>query len=90
MRDLCDLAAVEGVEAFGFHDLRRSYRSGLAKLGVSPEICEMLLNHASRNELVEVYDRYEYQLERREAVERWASHITGLIGGGETVVALRN
>ena len=56
-------------------------------MGVSPEVGEMLLNHASRDELAAIYNRHEYQQERREAVERWSSHVLGITGSdsGEVV-----
>jgi integrase len=57
-----------GVTGWVFHDLRRTFRSGLAKLGVREEVAELLLNHARRG-LVKVYNQHEYLEEMREAVE---------------------
>ena len=35
-----------GVERFSLHDLRRTCRTGLARLGVRPDIAERVLNHS--------------------------------------------
>jgi len=52
------------------HDLRRSFRSGLSELGVSPRVAEAMLNHAG-SELEQVYDRADLGRSRREAALRW-------------------
>jgi len=33
-----------------------------------------------------VYDHYSYEREIREALERWAAYLQGVIGGGAEVV----
>jgi integrase len=71
------------------HDLRRTARTGLGKLGVDRVIAELLLNHAISDELIEIYDRGEYRQKRVEAAARWADHVMGVIDGGDRVVSLR-
>lgn len=66
-----------GVAAFTPHDLRRTGRTGLAKLGVPMEIAERVLNHA-RERIEATYDVHEYMTEKREAVEKWAQHLADL------------
>jgi integrase len=68
------------------HDLRRTMRSGLGRLGVDRVIAELLLNHAISDELTAIYDREEYRIQRAEAAARWADHVTGLIEGADKVV----
>ena len=69
-----------GVGAFTPHDLRRTGRTGLAKLGVKVDIAERVLNHA-RERMQATYDLYEYVDEKREALERWAKYLTQLRDG---------
>ncbi len=63
------------------HDLRRSYATGLQRLGVKLEVIEALLNHVSgtRAGIIGVYQRHHYQDEMREAVERWESHLRTIL-----------
>lgn len=69
----------DGVEldAFRLHDLRRTFASGCARLGVPVHVVEKLLNHTSGTfgGIVSVYQRHEYLAERRDALERWTAHV---------------
>ena len=69
-----------GVAAFTPHDLRRTGRTGLAKLGVKVDIAERVVNHA-RERMQATYDLHEYVDEKREALERWASYLAQLRDG---------
>jgi integrase len=67
-----------GIKPFVLHDLRRTVRTGLARLKIEPHIAERVLNHAQRG-MVKTYDLYEYQAEKRAALEKWAEHLKGLL-----------
>jgi integrase len=64
------------------HDLRRTFASGLAALGVSLPVIERLLNHVSGSfgGIVSVYQKHEFAAEKAEALQRWALHLRGLVG----------
>lgn len=65
------------------HDLRRTFRSGLGRLGVRPDIAERLVNHvSSRTEMEETYDLWSYLPEMREAMENWESHVEAVLRVG--------
>jgi integrase len=68
-----------GVTGLVFHDIRRTFRSGLAKLKVREEVAEILLNHA-KSGLVKVYNLHDYLDEMRAAMEAWANHVTLIVG----------
>ena len=71
------------------HDLRRTFRSGLGRLGVAPHVAEMAINHTRRG-VEAIYDRYQYQREIKTALHLWASHVaTVAAGGASNIVALR-
>lgn len=64
----------EGIAAFTLHDLRRTVRTGLARLKVEPHIAERVLNHAQET-IAGTYDRHAYLDEKRAALEKWAAHL---------------
>ena len=63
-----------------FHDLRRTAASGMARLGIAPHVVEKVLNHISGtiSGVAAVYNRYGYDAERREALDKWGSFLDGL------------
>lgn len=75
-----ELDELSGVKDWDFRDIRRTFRSTMAKLKVPRHIAEALINHVtgSKNELDEIYDRYDYLEEKREALERYERHLTAL------------
>jgi integrase len=58
------------------HDLRKSFRSHLARLGVADRVAEAMLNHAPADRLIGIYDKHDYFPERIEAAERWAAEVS--------------
>lgn len=65
-----------------FHDLRRTAASGMARLGVAPHVVEKVLNHISGtiSGVAAVYNRYGYDAERREALDKWGELLDDLGG----------
>jgi integrase len=65
------------------HDLRRTAASALARLGVQQQVVEKLLNHVSGSlkGVAGIYNRFDYAPERRAALEKWSTHVMGLIKG---------
>jgi hypothetical protein len=71
------------------HDLRRTLRTGLGRLGVAPHVAELVLNHV-RGGIEAVYDRHRYQPEIKAALVLWAGHVMAIIEGRPaTVVPLK-
>jgi integrase len=68
-------------EPFTLHDLRRTAASGMAKIGIAPQVLERVLNHTSGTikGVARIYNRYEYANERKSALEAWARHVETLI-----------
>lgn len=63
-----------GVTDWRLHDLRRTCRTGLARLGVAEIVAERCLNHAPKG-LSAVYNVHEYPDGKREALQKWADEI---------------
>lgn len=71
-----------GVNGWTIHDLRRTFRSNMARLRVPRELAEILLNHvtgANKSDLDEIYDRYDYIEEKRAALAKWEARLTDLL-----------
>jgi integrase len=60
------------------HDIRRSCRTTLSRLGVSYDVAEAVLAHAIGG-VGGVYDRWGRFPEKRDALERWAKFLAGLV-----------
>jgi integrase len=69
------------------HDLRRTFRSGLGRLGVPPHIAELAIGHV-RKGLEATYDRYHYGSEIAEAHRRWAGDLSAVLSGAKGKVVL--
>jgi integrase len=63
------------------HDIRRTFATGLAGLGVPPHVLAAILNHSpGRTQgITAVYNRHRYAAERRQALEGWAEHVLELV-----------
>jgi len=77
-------------EPWTLHDLRRTVRTGLGKLGIQPHIAEAVLNHLPPK-LIRTYDRNTYVAEKKAALDRWASHLKVAVAEatGANVTAIR-
>ncbi|MGJ8670664.1 MAG: tyrosine-type recombinase/integrase [Oceanococcus sp.] len=62
---------------FTVHDLRRTARTHLSELGVTPDIAELALNHKIRG-VRGVYDQHDYFSERSDALSKWAARLVEL------------
>jgi integrase len=71
------------------HDLRRTVRTRLSRLKIADEVREAVLAHV-RPGIKKVYDLYEYDAEKREALELWNAALRDLVmPRPENVVSIR-
>ena len=82
MAEMSDLKSSVAVEEWKPHDLRRTAASGMARCGVFQEVIERVQNRVSGKfaGVAGIYNRYEYEKEKREALEKWADRIFHIIG----------
>ena len=66
------------LEDWRIHDLRRTVRTNLTKLGVATDVAERVLSHAITG-IRKVYDAHDFLQEKRNALERWAVHVAGVV-----------
>lgn len=65
---------------FQGHDIRRSASTNMTKAGVSRLDVGKVLNHVDRGpRSTKVYDRYEYDREKRAALEVWARRLDAIL-----------
>jgi len=74
-----------GLPHFTAHDFRRTARTHLAALGVSPHVAERCLNHKLKG-VEGIYNRHDYFEERRAALEAWAGLLVQLEAGDKAKV----
>jgi integrase len=77
-----------GVADWTLHDLRRTARTLLSRVGVSENHAERVLGHAIGG-VKGVYDRWRYREERRIALAKLAALIDGIVNPRDNVVPLR-
>lgn len=73
----------DDIEHWTFHDLRRTFSTGLARLRVPLEVAEKCLNHisgVSRDPLVLTYNKHQHKDEITEAFGKWTDHVAALVG----------
>lgn len=76
------------VTGWTLHDIRRTVRTGLSKLGIRPDIAERVIGHSVGGRLGETYDLYSYRAEKLQALKAWEAYFSDLIAGKKNVVPL--
>lgn len=59
-----------GMKPWSPHDLRRTARTNMARVGVSDEVGEEIMNHIKPG-IVGVYNKYRYDNEKKDALIKW-------------------
>jgi integrase len=79
-REIAKLNGGNALAHWTLHDLRRTGGTGLQKLGTPMHVTEKILNHTggSFRGIVRVYQKHDYAMERRAALEAWARHVMAL------------
>jgi integrase len=69
------------LERWTLHDLRRTVRTGMGKIGIKPHIAELVLNHVGhKSGIGAVYDTHDYMAEIAEALASWSRHLMAIVG----------
>jgi integrase len=78
-----DAKLPQGMLDWTLHDLRRTFASGAARLGIAVHIVEAVLNHKSGTikGVAAVYNRYSYDMEKRVCLEAWSRFVEALVTG---------
>ena len=76
--------SARGIDRWVLHDLRRTAVTNMNKLKILPHVVEATVNHIStgaRAGVAGTYNKYNYYDEKKEALQRWALHLRGMVGG---------
>ena len=79
------IATGKALPHWTLHDLRRSMRTNLGKLGIPPHIAELAINHA-KGGIQAIYDKHRYEREIGTALAMWAEYLLALVEGRESKV----
>ena len=71
----------EAREPFQLRDLRRTAETMMAGLGISKDIRAQVQSHGLGGVQARHYDRHEYALEKRQALDKWTRHLEKLKTG---------
>jgi hypothetical protein len=63
----------EATRAFSLSDLRRTAETTLASLGVSQDVRAQIQSHGLGGVQQKHYNRHDYRVEKREALQKWAA-----------------
>jgi integrase len=84
-----------GVTGWTHHDLRRTFATKLAEMGVSPHVIERILAHSTGtiSGVSAIYNRFSYLPEMRSALQQWEERLSILMSvapwGTEIVAPVR-
>jgi integrase len=70
-----------GSQGWTFHDLRRTAYTGMCSIGILSEHVERVVNHKKEGVGGRHYNMYEYDREKREALEKWDRHVAETLKG---------
>jgi integrase len=83
------LDKLSGVKGWTLHDIRRTVRTGLSRLGVRPDVAERIIGHSVGGKLGETYDVYSYRKEKLEALFLWERYVLSAAAGTEAIAVER-
>lgn len=75
-------AGLKPMPAWTLHDLRRSFASGAARLGMPESIADRVLNHqqpGGQTQVARIYQRYDFWEEMKAALEKWGEHVRSIL-----------
>lgn len=76
-------------ERWTLHDLRRTFATCVAGLGIGPHVVEALLGH-SLGGVAGIYNRQSYLAEQLTALELWAEKVAELRGSAGNPLFVNN
>lgn len=77
-----------GITDWTSHDLRRTAKTIMSRVGVAPYISERVLGHLPPK-MEQTYDRYQYLAEKRRALNKLGDEIDRIVGKGQDEKIIR-
>lgn len=60
------------------HDLRRTARTGMARLEIPKDWAEEVLNHKEKK-IRSIYDQHKYDSQKKKALQKWSDHLQKIL-----------
>lgn len=79
------------LDPWRIHDLRRSMATHMQRLGIPGDVieaCENRIAGRSKSGAARIYQRHDFESEKRLAMDRWAALLSGLLATKDNVVPL--
>lgn len=78
--------APNAISPWRLHDFRRTFATNMQRLNVRFEVTEALLNHVSgsKSGIAGVYQKHDWEPEKRNAMDKWAGKLAALMATGDT------
>ncbi|HLO76023.1 MAG TPA: tyrosine-type recombinase/integrase [Magnetospirillum sp.] len=75
------VSSVVSIDEWDFHDFRRTFATGAARLKIDHMIADRVLNHVPKalSGVARIYNKFEYLDERKAAMDTWGAHVEALI-----------
>lgn len=87
-------AVFSEIEPFSPHSLRATAATHMASMGISSDTISRILNHSKQRDITSRhYNKYDYDDEKRNALEAWSNRLQEIIEGVETtgnIIPLKN
>jgi integrase len=75
-----------GIAPFSPRDTRRTFKTLAGAAGIDLEVRNRLQGHAFDDVGTRHYDRYDYLVEKRQAMERWCAYLGAILAQCDTLV----
>ena len=85
---IAERSKADGGKKLRPHDLRRTFRTMLSRIGVAPHVAELCLGHIEKETMRRVYDGHDYTAETTDAWDRAGKHLATLLSGGAQVIPM--
>jgi integrase len=69
-----------GMKPWSPHDLRRTARTNMARVGVSDEVGEEVMNHIKPG-VLGIYNKFRYDNEKKDALQKWEALLLDILAG---------
>ena len=79
------------LDPWRIHDLRRSVATHMQRLGIPGDVieaCENRIAGRSKSGAARIYQRHDFEAEKRFAMDRWSALLSGLLATKDNVVPL--
>lgn len=88
LRRLAERVEDQGGKHLRPHDLRKTMRTAMSRIGIPPHVAELCLAHSEKETMRRVYDGHNYEAEMTDAWDRIGAHIEALRTGGAVVISI--